>query len=69
MFGGIEENIDTILKEKTALMDLSVLFNVFYHVLKCPDCGSDMNSYVDMKKKNGYSNYIVLEYIQIVRVI
>ena len=36
-------------------MDLSLLLNVFYHVLKLPDNATDMNSYVDMKKKNGYS--------------
>jgi hypothetical protein len=35
-------------------MDLSVLFGVFDDILKCPECGG-------MKKKNGFSNYVVLE--------
>ena len=42
-------------------MDLSILFAVFNDILKCPECGSNMNSHVDMRKKNGFSNYIVLE--------
>ena len=41
-------------------MDLSILFNVF-NVLKCPHCSCDIDSHVHMKKKCGYSNYIVLQ--------
>ena len=29
--------------------------------MKCPDCGCDIDSHVDMKKKCGYSSYIVLQ--------
>ena len=32
-------------------MDLSVLLNVFYHVLKFPDNATDMNSYVDNEEE------------------
>ena len=60
-FGGISANMNSTLKEGTVFMDLSVLFNVFDNVLKCPECGSGMNSCADMKKKSGYSNYIVLQ--------
>ena len=55
----MSEIIDTTVKEGTIFMDLSILFSVF-HVLKCPDCGCDIDSHVDMKKC-GYSNYIVLQ--------
>ena len=37
------------------------LCNVFDNVLKCPDCGCDIKSHADMKKKCGYSNYLVLQ--------
>ena len=53
---GITENVDSTLKEGTIFMDLSILFNVFDNVLKCPDCGCDIKSHVDMKKKCGYCN-------------
>jgi hypothetical protein len=56
----MSKNIDSTLKEGTIFMDLSILFNVF-NVLKCPDCSCDIDSHVDMKKKCGYSNYIVLQ--------
>lgn len=42
-------------------MDLSVLFGVFDDILKCPECGGDTISHNDMKKRNGYSNYVVLQ--------
>ena len=42
-------------------MDLSILCNVFDNVLKCPDCVCDIKSHADMKKKCGYSNYLVLQ--------
>jgi DNA-directed RNA polymerase subunit M/transcription elongation factor TFIIS len=42
-------------------MDFSILFSVFDDILKCPECGNDMNSHADMKKKHGYSQYIVLQ--------
>lgn len=61
MFGGILPNKDTILKEGTIFMDLSQLFGVFNDILKCPECGGDMSSHIDMRKRNGYSNYIVLQ--------
>ena len=41
-------------------------FKVF-NVLKCPDCDCDIDSHVDMKEKCGYSNYIVLQCKNIVR--
>ena len=53
------EKVD-ISKEGTVFMDLSILFGVF-DILKCPDCCDDIKSYVDMRKKHGYSHYIVLE--------
>ena len=56
----MSKNIDNTVKEGTLFMDLSTLFSVF-NVLKCPDCGCDTDSHVDMKKKCGYSNYIVLQ--------
>ena len=42
-------------------MDLSILFSVFDDILKCPECGNDMNLHADMKKKHCYSQYIVLQ--------
>jgi ribosomal protein S27E len=42
-------------------MDLSILFSVFNDVLKCPDCGNEMKSHVDMRKKHGYAHYISLQ--------
>ena len=56
----MSKNIDSTVKEGTIFMDLSILFSEF-NVLKCPDCGCDIDSHVDMKKKCGYSNYIVLQ--------
>ena len=54
------ENIDTA-REGTVFMDLSILFCVFDSVLKCPDCGDEMKSHVDMRKKHGYAHYISLQ--------
>ena len=58
---GILANMDTELKEGTIFMDLSVLSQVFDNILKCPDCGGEMSSHIDTKKKNGYCHYIVLQ--------
>ena len=58
---GILGNMDTVIKEGTIFMDLSVLFQVFDNILKCPECGGEMSSHIDTKKKNGYSHYIVLQ--------
>jgi hypothetical protein len=60
MFGGIFPVKDTELKEGTIFIDLSVLFGVFNGLLKCPECGGETTSHIDMKKRNGYSNYVVL---------
>jgi hypothetical protein len=57
IFAGIFPNKDTTLKEGTIFMDLSVLFGEFDDILKCPECGGDTISHIDMKKRNGYSNY------------
>ena len=51
--------MDTVLKEGTIFMDLSVLFQVFDNILKCPECGGEMSSHIDTKKKNGHD--IVLQ--------
>ena len=53
--------MDTVLKEGTIFMDLSVLFQVFDNILKCPECGGEMSSHIDTKKKNGYCHDIVLQ--------
>ncbi len=58
-FGVYSEKIQAV-KAGTIFMDLSILFAVFNDILKCPECGSNMNSHVDMRK-NGFSDYIVLE--------
>ena len=58
-FGVNSENIDTI-REGTVFMGLSILFGVFNKILKCPDCGDEMKSHVDMRKKHGYAHYISL---------
>ena len=58
---GVLANMDTELKEGAIFMDLSVLFQVFDNILKCPDCGGEMSSHIDTKKKNGYCHYIVLQ--------
>ena len=42
-------------------MDLSILFAVFDDFLKCPQCGQDVASHVDMKQKHGYSHNITLQ--------
>ena len=57
-FREMSKNIDSAIKEGTIFMDLSILFDVF-DVLKCPDCGCDNDSHVELKKKSGHSNYIV----------
>lgn len=59
-FGVDSEKIDTIRKG-TVFMDLCILLAVFDAILKCPDCGDDVNSHVDVRKKHGYSHYIVLQ--------
>ena len=59
-FGVNSKNIDT-LREGTVFMDLSILFSVFDEILKCPDCGDEMKSHVDMRKKHGYAHYISLQ--------
>lgn len=46
------------LKEGTIFLDMSILFTVFDDILKC---GGDLNSYIDMKKKNGFSYYNFLQ--------
>ena len=60
IFGDYSEKIEAV-KEGMIFIDLSILFAVFECILKCPECGINMNSLVDMRKKNGFSNYIVLE--------
>ena len=42
-------------------MDLAVLFGVFNQVLKCPECGDNMTSHVDLKKKHGFAHHTVLQ--------
>ena len=42
-------------------MDMSILFGMFDQVLKCTECGHRMTSHIDMKKKHGFSHYIVPE--------
>ena len=49
------------IEEGTVFMDLFILFGIFNEVLKCPECGDKMSSHIDMKEKNGFSHYIVLE--------
>ena len=49
------------VKEGIVFMDLGVLFNVFDDILRCPECGGNTTCHVDMKKKNGFSHYLVLE--------
>ena len=49
------------VEEGTVFMDLFILFGIFNEVLKCPECGDNMTSHVGMKKKNGFSHYIVLQ--------
>ena len=58
-FSGIFPNKETALKEGTIVIDLSVLFGVFDGLLKCPEC--DTSLHIDIKKRNGYSNYVVLQ--------
>ena len=48
------------IQESTIFIDIEVLFGVFSEVLKSPDCGDQMTSHIDVKKKNGFS-HIVLE--------
>ena len=50
-FGGNSVNMETV-KEGTVFMDLSILFGVFDNILKFPDCGEEMKSHVDMRKKH-----------------
>ena len=54
-------NVNTKVKEGTVFMALSVLFSIFDDILKCPECGSDMDSQVDLLRKNGFSTHIVLQ--------
>lgn len=49
------------IKEGTVFMDSGVLFNVFDEIVRCPECGNNTTNHVDMKKKNGFSHYVVLE--------
>ena len=58
---GILANMETELKEGTIFMDLSVLFQVFDNILKCPACGGEISSHIDTNKKNGYCHYIALQ--------
>ena len=60
-FDDISAGMSTNLKEGTIFMDLSALFGVFDDILKCPECGGDIDSHVDLKKKHGFSHYIVIE--------
>ena len=53
-------NMDTV-REGTVFMDLSILFGVFDNILKCPDCGNEMKSHVDIREKHGYAHYISLQ--------
>ena len=48
------------VNEGTIFIDLSVLFEVFM-MFYCPECGGNIHSHLDMRKKNGYSHYIILE--------
>ena len=48
-------------QEDTVFMDLFILIGVFNQIQKCPECGDNMTSRVDMEKKNGFSHYIVLQ--------
>lgn len=54
------DQIDTV-REGMIFMDLFLLFGVFNEILRCPECDGNMDSHVDMRKKNGYSNCIVLQ--------
>ena len=38
-----------------------ILFGVFNQLLKCPHCGEEMKSHVDMKKKHRHAHYISLQ--------
>ena len=58
--GANSVNMDAV-REGTVFMDLSILFGVFDNILKCPDCGEEMKSHVDMRKKHGYAHYISLQ--------
>lgn len=49
------------VNEGTIFVELKVLFGVLNEVLKYPDCCGKMTSHIDMKKKNGFSHYIVLQ--------
>ena len=46
-FGISSENIETV-REGTIFIDLSILFDVFDELLKCPDCGEDITSHENM---------------------
>lgn len=48
---GILANMNTVLKEGTIFMDLPVLFQAFDNILKFPECGGEMSSHIDTKKK------------------
>jgi hypothetical protein len=59
-FGVSSTPIETT-REGTIFIDLSLLFGVFDELLKCPECDGCVTSHVDIKKKNGFSHYIVLQ--------
>ncbi|XP_046844662.1 LOW QUALITY PROTEIN: uncharacterized protein LOC124438534 [Xenia sp. Carnegie-2017] len=59
-YGVERDHIDSI-KEGTIFIDLSVLFGVFEDVLKCPECGDDTTAHIDLNKKHGFSQYVVLD--------
>ncbi len=50
-FGTSPGHIDSA-SEGSISMDLTVLFGVFDQVLKRPECGNNMTSHVDTKKKH-----------------
>ncbi len=49
-FGISSQNVDIIRERTIFMMDLSILFGVFDEFLKCPVCGQDVTSHVDMRK-------------------
>jgi hypothetical protein len=59
-FGVSSTPIETT-REGTIFIGLSLLFGVFDELLKCPECDGCVTSHVDIKKKNGFSHYIVLQ--------
>ena len=47
---GVSTETVAVNKEGTKFIDLSISFGVF-DILKCPEYGDDMNSYVNMRKE------------------